>query len=332
MIQNVKITLMELRGEHIGIFDPAQHPLPHMRGFEVSVQSLAQEAGQPHEAPSQALHDLSDAGHPDITPFPERSAQHVISNDELARYYTQTAVRAVTAEYLAAPNRVAFIIGEGAAVAALPYIPEETVILADISKDMVDYLAGYTRALQTEPDFDEWKNRISRSLSQYSEQRPAYVANSLQKQAHDWAHAGHTHPLNSHEHYVRAQYAARTKAIVPYHMDITDPASVQHLATTLRQHGATITFMNLTNVIGYNNLTGPQMADVLAALPTTPNIPILTTSSLQHSSSQSPSGEQLGHLGATGPFFGLDNLRRGGKAITRGDFAGPLAVRRLLVG
>lgn len=127
---------------------------------------------------------------------------------------------------------------------------------------------------------------------------------------------GRTHPLSDagQDHYLAAQKAAQEKAIIPWKADITSYEDMAALGRALRGHDATITLMNLSNVIPYAWAAGDgfsdsaQYANVLSTLPTTDWMPVITTSMIH----KSPDKRNL----ATGPFTGLSNLaQQGGDSI-----------------
>ncbi len=293
-------------------------------GLEKCVQRISatppEETGA-YQATSRPLYELENPTAPeDLLQMPNRfyAPLHPFSNDQSAPYFVQTYARQATHDFQRSPNRVALLIGESSLAPALPFIPEDTILLVDSCADINFYMARYVAALRTLPNAASWQEYM------FQNQAPNYA--KLERQISHWEAAGATHPLASQDTdatYQKAQALARQKAIIPYNLDITDARELQILGDMLRAHGATLTFMNLSNAIVYRDnfskgspYRGVACAELLAqTLPVSPEAPILATSQLQLAAESEEDKIGWSLLGATGPFFGLANLALSGAAI-----------------
>ncbi len=269
------------------------------------------------------LHELYDDS-PDISSYDRYRNLPVFpfANDELATPYQQILPRTATSEYQEAKHRVAVIVGEGALLAALPLIPEETIILLDVNPDMTSFMRNYVRAIINSGNMNDWFSDLAASLDDdVSDVTTVYSRIkgdiTLSDQAMQWRDIGLKHPLVNDEAYQLSKSLAQKKAIIPWRADLASVDDMTYLGECLRFYGATVTMLNLTNAVlhlrGRNEYHLPQ----IQKLPITDHAPILTTS---------PYGvpDDIDFRGiaaaraiiertdaicfATGPFFGVKNL------------------------
>jgi len=291
---------------------------------EISFQNIprAEEETDPYVAPSRPLYEIADA-----SPLPHPGDKYrpgflfAFSNDESAPYYIQTQARRGTKEFQEATNRVALLIGEGALLPALQFIPEETVIIGDCNPEMIEFMGKYLAALHTAEHVEDWHTAITNYLLSV-DNRTLFDRQSTNMQVAQWRAQGVQHPLISQEAYQVAREAAQKKAIIPWQLDLTDKSDLRYLGDTLRSVQANITFLNLTNVITYgvNFNSARECARLLSkTLPITPAAPILTTSIRKSAKPirRVPEYQDYQVLGATGPFFGLANLAENGSGYSK---------------
>ena len=237
--------------------------------------------------------------------------RHPLSNDECtASYFEQMSARKFTQEYQDTRHPVALVVGESGLAANLKYIPEDTIVMMDISYKMCQYLDFYIESLRTADDCSHW-NRL---LSQYGAKN---MKASREYQLFEWERTGKAHPLTDDSAFREAQQLAREKVIVPWQADITNSTEMDDLASELRRLNGTVTFMNLTNLFScldpdYGALKAYKN---LHKLPSTSEAPILTTGAgitiRPGSAEERQYAEAVGPANyATGPFFGLDNMHR----------------------
>src|SRR5665213_33767 len=300
-------------------------------------------------APSLPLHGLERQARSLIdTPFEPQMVGFPYANDESATYWEQAMSRIKTAEYQAATNRTALLVGESSLAAALPYITENTIVLVDANVHSCIYMQHYVDCLRTAPTIDGWRRQMATVLDRdpgsgktglYQEK---FITLMLKRQIKQWHEAGLQHALGDEEAYQFSSQLARQKAIVPWHADLQDPADMQRLAGVLKAQQATITMANLTNVVDHLKTTEGPLA--LEDLPMTEHAPILATSMAAvprdvarlikeikaQKKRQDPSSQDAQEheelfgstylAGATGPFFGLRNfVEEGGSQVIRGN-------------
>jgi hypothetical protein len=312
---------------------------------EISHQKLPSETVGELEyrefAPSLPLHQLEGQAPPLADrPFQHRLVGFHYANDESAVYWQQLAARVGSAEYQAATNRTALLVGESSLVSALPYIMENTVILVDANPQACMYMQRYVDALRTEPDIESWHRRMAGHFNPDhngdtdSVYRDRIRDIKLRRQIKQWQDAGLAHGLDDEEAYQLSSRLARQKAIIPWRVHLQDRPEVRSLAQVLRGHRATITLANLTNVVDYLKPGSEPLA--LDELPATEHVPIMASSMMaitrtireilqalnaqeQGQDSQEPAAKDSQTpfgptylVGATGPFFGVGNFAEQG--------------------
>lgn len=278
-------------------------------------------------AMSRPLHELKE--HAPVTPsevvlglvyFP-------FSNDDSATYYDQVQVRTTLPEYREATNRTAVIVGEGSLMAALPMIAEDTIILVDQSEDMCAYMESYVEALREAETFDEWAEMMELKDGSKVASDAYNAVGAIRTQKLHWYHEDYEHPVDSLDLYDRARKAATKKAIIPWRADLTDESEMRYLGEVLKAHDAHVTFMNLTNALGSEVVAveaAAERAEILSALPVTPEAPIIATSYI---AKYAPSALAQ----AVGPFFGLKNLgKQGGASIDHFSRQAQAEVARMI--
>jgi len=291
-------------------------------------------------ADQQPLYDLLDAA-PDLPVGYAPDVTYPFSNDDWLPGFTKAQTRVQTPEYQAVANPVAMVIGESALAASIHLIAEPTILVVDASPAMVKHMGKYVRALRKERTCKGWNERM---VDSHPDSLVRYrYRGELGEQIERHIEWGCTHPLDklsktpeaTQKAYSQARKAAKSKAIIPWRADITQEDDIAHLGEELRARDATITMLNLTNVIPYtvkNNPSSPftdsaDFANILGALPTTANMPILTTSHFFEPATNV--------LEATGPFFGLSDLAaRGGNTLDGPINYGPIraAIRKVKAG
>lgn len=258
---------------------------------------------------SRPLHELAaEAWQLDYDLYEPGHVRFPFSNDECtAPYFEQLQIRINTNDYRTAKNRVAILIGESSLAANLRYIPEETIILLDQSPDMGSYMGDYVEGLREQDNIQKWTDSVLGDC-------PDKHYTGMFFQLDEWANNGYDHALEDETAFQIAKKAAQQKAIIPWLGDITDPDEMDILGDTLRDYDATVTFMNLTNVIPYvgGQRSARYCARQLARLPISRHAPILATNlrvrkPRNHNEAYSLlNGSRVAE--ATGPFFGLQNL------------------------
>ncbi len=304
--------------------------------IEVSAQAvpLADEKLPDTLAPSEPLHALADIAPPLPGWVNLDAVRYTISNDEaasndgVAPYFVQIGVREHTAEYRDATNRVAVVIGESSLTAALPFMPEETIILLDRSPEMCAFMAKYVASLREAETVSEWYTLmgLDEALAGGGTKAEQIVLRRIEDQVRDWELSGRSHPMGGGDaEYTAAHKAARQKAIIPWVGDITNTWDMQLLGAALDSYDANVTMLNLTNVMVADMAfaDAASYAERLRPLPITPHAPILTTSTAQKG--------RFRHsivVEATGPFFGLDNLAEHGGGVDAWISSGGAAADR----
>jgi hypothetical protein len=300
-------------------------------------------------AESVPLHDL-EADAPTVPPHSLSNVLFSFSNDESAEYYNSLRARTHTESYRAATNRVALVIGEAALSAALPLIPEETIIVLDSSRSMIGFMNDYVKALRTAPKAQDFytmlgMGKVSDIHSMPKATRMAWGRVAKQYEF-EWGRSKLYHPaIEAHKElgdssdsseppveivgsFSNTQKIARQKAIIPWLGNIGNIDDMNILAEQLRQRDAHITLMNLTNALPLlrGHTTCDDVAKVLKCLPITPDAPIMTTS---FEKVYRPENRfRQGYIvEASGPFFGLDNLARHGGPLDRFD-TGKITTRK----
>ena len=278
---------------------------------------------------SEPLHQLAE--HAPYLPdreYDPGAVRHPFSNDESAQYFDQTQARTLTGEYQEAGNRTALVIGESSLSSSIRYIPEDTIVIVDNELEMCLFMRQYVEGLHKASNLAEWQDFMGLNRPGFMD-RHGERFSSIINQLHEWEENGYAHGLlgGSEDAFQAAKKAADEKAIIPWHADITDEKQMKQLAAALDAHGATITMMNLSNALTYDQRKfkdTSEYADVLGCLPVTASAPILTTSfNVKYPMRDTTIVE------ATGPFFGLDNLAEHGGS-TKEDAPGPIAERQYL--
>lgn len=232
-----------------------------------------------------------------------------LSNDSNSGpMYRALRVRETSPDYQRTAHPVALIVGEGSLAAALPYIPEPTILMIDQQPTFLRYMQRYIARLRTTRLLGDFKYELGLGNIGY-----LVVDHML-----NWDNQDDEHPLKSQEAFRRSAELARRKAIVPYRIDLTDAGQVRDLGELLRRYGATVTFMNLTNVAGYMENFGSarHLHHNLSHLPVTETAPIMTTTSTVSPGSSRYGNGDSENMPQTGPFWGLRNLREAGDTIT----------------
>lgn len=300
--------------------------------LEVSRQDVSIPLSVTHVvAPSVPLLDLAKElpASPHEYTFADHDVPFLMSNDESARCFDMTMGRVDTAEYQEATNRVAVVVGESALAAALPMIPEDTIIMIDCLDTVCGYLQSYIEALREEPNIESWKKRVIENAGK-TVNPVGDLDVKLRRQAAAWAHAGYTHPADNPAAYDLSQDIARNKAIIPWHANVMDDEDMQLLGDLLRDRGGNVTFINLTSVMPYKPFVEDTStyADAIRNLPVTPFAPILTTSMIADRNAPFQI-RAFSTCQATGPFFGLDNLADAG-GMLKGRNKGAAVERQYL--
>jgi hypothetical protein len=296
-------------------------------------------------APSLPLHELTGQA-PAFAdmPFQPRLVGFPYANDESAIYWQQAAARTGTSEYQTATNRTALVVGESSLTSSLPYIPEDTIVAVDSNPHSCAYMQHYVDSLRTAPTIKEWHRQMAHRLNPdfngdtdalYQED---VIGLKLGRQIRQWQEADLKHGLDDEETYKRSSWLARQKAIIPWRADLQDQTDMQLLAQTLRAHRATVTMINLANVVDCLKRSFGPLA--LEDLPVAEHAPILATSMVAEprdvrrlmkeiraqkeaqkpenqadSEAEQPFGPTY-LAGATGPFFGLRNFfEQGGSEL-----------------
>jgi hypothetical protein len=252
------------------------------------------------------------------------------SNDDAYGSLKAALKRTETKEYRQAKLPVALLVGEAALAASLAHglLPEPGIISLDNQPRMVEHMRRYAEILRFGETADSWRHIMGmddhHTLS--TDDQELY-ARHLKRQVELWESQGHAHPLGDQSAaYDAASDAVGEKTIIPWLADIARPADVAYLGEQLREAGATVTLLYLSNAIPYSSMTqgAPSFptaagyAELLSQLPITPNAPIITTSGYP---------TLLGNIAmATGPFWGLDDLANRGGNSQHGPVAMPPAT------
>jgi hypothetical protein len=255
----------------------------------------------------------------------ERDVTFPFSNDNMRTSFVDALSRKDTETYQAVENPVAVLVGESALAANIQLIPEQTIVLIDKNHSTSLYLDRYVQALREEPDAASWMQRM---LGGFASDLSAFTfRDCLARQIRHFRDYDRVHPFGDTTQdaiaYSNAQEKAREKTIVSWAGNIASPDDMEYLGETLREHNGTVTLLNLTNVIPYcaerphlehSYLQSRRYAEVLRTLPTTADMPILTTSSYSYDVDPTTTAHMLDY---TGPFTGLDDLAaRGGNGRT----------------
>lgn len=265
-------------------------------------------------AESRPLYELASvAPKGDLKEFRLGDIHYSFSNDEAAPYFDQLRIRSTFPEFQNATNRTAVLIGESSLIAALPYIEEDTIILLDKSPAMCEFMSRYVEGLKQCETIEEWLAFMGIA----DEEDPRVfrdITFRINEQIYEWELSGHRHGLNSQEVYSAVRDVAKDKAFIPWCADMTDRRAMKRLGKTLKSYNANVTFMNLTNAMPCTSRFNEahEFVKRFEYLPVTPNAPILTTGGAKD-------GGYIVEM--TGPFFGLENLKKfGGK--TQADWPG----------
>jgi hypothetical protein len=319
---------------------------------EISRQHLPSDAVGSREyfelAPSRPLHELAaEAPALDDEPFKPWLTDFPRANDESAIYWRQTRARTETAEYQKATNRTALLVGESSLISALPYIPEDTIIIINNNPHSSIYMQHYIDALRTAPTIQDWFDQMEHRMNPYENDdwlkryKQQFLGVGLDRQLKQWQDAGMEQGLDDEEAYRLSSQLAREKAIIPWEANLQDPAAMERLNQALRAHKATITFVNLANVMEWLKDVSPRPPLALEDLPMTEYAPILTTAmvavpkhvrriimaQIRQDRGQAPRDQSSVKLAgpvylsaATGPFFGLRNFfEQGGNGPVDGE-------------
>lgn len=299
--------------------------------IEISHQILpAEDEESLTPAPSRALHELQDLA-PAISKAwrPGQSVAYPFSNDESAIYFAQTASRTATYEYRTASNRTALLVGESSLAAALPHIPEDTVLIVDKDPAFCFYMQQYIEALRFSPDIQTWTLEMAKRLGEDTEGGAAALEYAKQlkgldyhRQVRQWQRAGLAHGLGNDENYSQARRLAHDKAIIVWEANIKSADDMRSLARALAEHEATVTMANLTNALSWPcTAEGKELPVALEDIPMTAHAPILITAATafprEYSEELKGQGDPRREtylIPATGPFFGLQNLLENGAA------------------
>lgn len=288
--------------------------------LEVTRQCIPRSPEQlPQLACSRPLHELATKAPGQLSFSPADRVEFPFSNDAVASYLSQLTARTQTKDYRTATNRVAVLVGESSLASALPYMPEETIVLLDISAPMCRYMNEYVTVLRTATCLEDWQERMQCGHPEL------YYSQELQRQIAHWGSEGQPHSFASPAAFAVAQYHARNKAIITWQADIFSKQKMAKLGDSLREASAHVTFMNLTNVIDACRPNGTPAGvhatlqacvAQLGQLPFTKDAPLITTSSIA-SELRPTSQRPLANLaqGVTGPYFGLEDLARSGSGL-----------------
>ncbi|MFI5271074.1 MAG: hypothetical protein ACHQT9_03460 [Candidatus Saccharimonadales bacterium] len=301
------------------MFDP--------RALETSAQEIPTTPDVLGElAASRPLHELIQNAPIIPSDYSYGDVRYTFSNDDSAGYFDQLQARSLTSEYREATNRTAVVVGESSLMAALPFIPEDTIVVIDNSPDMCAFMDHYVRLLREHDNLRDWGSDIGFNDGGFDPEVRGTIQRFAQ-QALEWVFSGEPHPFANEEAYEAAHEQIKGKAVIPWNADITKPRDMQRLGAALRSLGANVTMLNLTNAIldpaGLDH--SREYAEILAELPVTEHAPILTTSYIPKDTCH-PSAIPGRIVEATGPFFGLKNLAEHGGELTEHSM-GRVAVR-----
>lgn len=268
---------------------------------------MAEHAGEYSRPPSE-LSDMNIGDTSELT-FHATKAPWPVNIDKFARDYVESALRTETDDYQQANNRVAIVVGEGAFNTTILYIPEDTILLTDISRGACNYMQAYVDALRIEPSSFLWKRRMQPVWESQTYQIPETVDTAFDNQIRQWNDSGYSHAFSDEDTYYRAHLAAQAKAIIPVHMDFKNVDHVSKLAVELNRRNATVTFANFTNLIDIAyRCRADNFAEVVACLPFSKFAPILASYVQLPTPAEKAQGIESNAV--HGPFFGLPNLVR----------------------
>lgn len=240
-----------------------------------------------------------------------RRALFPFAIDRTAEYFDQLRHRSSLPDWKQSPNRTALVIGESSFAAMLQYLEEDTIIVADVNIAMVDFMKEYVKQLRQAASIDEWEAAMIDHYAISGKIEDAFGDLDIQKES--WVKRGIPHALENDDEFKKAQKIARSKAIVVAAVDITHLDSIYALKAILDEYNATITFINLTNLIGYPTAFANKSNAVqaLEKLPVSEYAPILVSSLYAESPMDGgvdtlPEKKHL--LDQVGPFFGVGNL------------------------
>ncbi|HEX3568706.1 MAG TPA: hypothetical protein VHT70_03470 [Candidatus Saccharimonadales bacterium] len=279
----------------------------------------------PHE--SQPLHTLADEA-PAISPFDQpEQVRFPFSNDDSIQSFRDAERRYDTQGYAEAEHPVAVVIGESALLAHLPDIQEPTIVVLDDDVPALQHMRQYVSSARDVSNPVAWETRMGIT-------EPSFLT-SVTRLRYDfcrsqqvtwWQGQGETHPLDDRDLFEQRKGLLEQRAVIPWLGDVTNEDDMRRLGEVLRKHGATVTLLNLSNVIPYMRAKAEDCgesiisdaaghADILAHLPLTDDVPILTTSRVAIGPADSHIVE------ATGPFYGLAHLREEGGDTKDGPIA-----------
>lgn len=265
----------------------------------------------PPHSPSQPLTGLNHHAPQPNEQISILNAGYVISNDDLAATFGQVQAREFTPLYQRSENRTAVLVGESALMASIRHIPEETIIMLDRAQAMVDYMARYVTALRASGDIEEWYENMgfNNNPNILFAKLHSRLKMLTAKQAEYWQRAGYEHPAASDDAFGEASELARQKVIVPWRADLASGRDMRRLGKVLRAHKASVTLLNMTNVLVCEDRlrSAAEAADLLEPLPLTPEAPILVTTAADFTSS---AVFPIAHPARL--FFGLKDLREHG--------------------
>lgn len=278
-----------------------------MSALESSYQIAVQEhvVAEPH-AP---FYGWEEAAGKEVHKPDHTTMWYPVSNDLSAHHYVEMAERAADPDFQAARHRVAVVVGEASLMAALPHIPEETVMVLDWAPAATGYMNEYRDALRWSSGAADWRETMVNYYDGQNFMAAPYMGSAALKMLWDdqiatWETAGMTHPLAHPTHFEQAQQAAQEKAIIPYRVDVGNPAEMARLGQILTQSDSTVTFLNYTNIIQYSKQPVSRITAPLDSLPLADQAPILTTSI------HAPANNLPGiPLSSYPPFHGLADLQ-----------------------
>jgi hypothetical protein len=269
---------------------------------------------------ARPLYDLADRA-PQLPnrPYRPRRIVFAFSNDELGASLPSLQARTLLPEYRAASNRVALLVGESSLTSSIRYMPEDTIIFVDENPDMCLYMERYVANMLEASSPIDWISRMALNDNNFMRGKEGYFARQLIAQVDEWKEAGTIHAMSNANEFKAAQQALSKKTFIPWRGNLLNSTHMNDLAQALNSRGASITFMNLTNVVPYVGArTSNRFVQKINMLPITPNAPILTT----NVSSRYPRdfqelikvilGKGIPIAQATGPFFGLESLANDG--------------------
>lgn len=272
-------------------------------------------------------HHAPNIGSPDSS-YTILDTDHPLSNDDLASTFAVLSRREQSPAFNSTQNRTAILVGESALMASIFHTPEDTIVLLDISPGMVAHMRRYVEALRTTDSIDKWYKAICRNLpAHFKEEVIAEMRIAYEEQAARCHRVGLEHPALSGDAFGEASTLAQRKAIIPWMADLSERRDMKRLGKALRAHKASVTMLNLTNVL----VCEPRFEDAsqaarnLSVLPIASDVPILTTTVT--ACAQAP-GSILPTTHPAGIFFGVDDLRINGGDTDFHSYSPGKAVRR----